>query len=247
MQLKINHRILGLAILLALAPGLLQAGEWGLGIGVAAQRPPQEGTDDQVVILPFPSYQGDRLRLDFGSVGFALTTSEKFRVELEGALRFDGYDPDDSDALTGLARRDLTFDAGASVTTAGAWGSVGLQFMVDALGVHEGYELSATYQYPIQWNRLSIVPFVSAKWASAELVEYYYGVRLEETTLDRPEYSGDAVLNLALGMNLGFALASNWELIGGFEYTRLGTEITDSPIIARDHEVIMYSAIVYRF
>ncbi len=231
----------------ALMPGISVAGEWGLGVGVAAQKPPQEGTDTQVVVLPFPSYEGERLSLGFGTVAYALTTSERFRFALEGQLRFDGYDPDDSAALSGLRERDVTLDAGVSLTSTHDWGVASVRFMADALGVHEGYEISASYAYPLQFDRWTVVPAITANWSSADLVNYYYGVRLDEAAEGRPAYDGDAVVNVAASLNASYALSERWEIIGGAEYTRLGDAITDSPIIANDHELIMYSAVAYRF
>jgi len=232
---------------LTLASAEARAGEWGLGLGVAAQQPPQVGTDTEVVVLPFPSYQGERLSLDFGSIGYALAQSERFRFAIEGQLRFDGYDPDESAALDGLKERDVTLDAGFSIATGDEWGIASLKVMADALGVHKGYEISASYQYPIQFGRWTLVPGVTAKWPSKELVEYYYGVRIDEVTTGRPAYSGRSVFNASAAINASYMLTDTWEIIGGAEYTRLGDGITDSPIIEKDHEVIMYSAIVYRF
>ena len=224
-----------------------RAGEWGLGVGVAAQQPPQVGTSTETVVLPFPSYQGERLSLDFGSVGYALVNTDRVRFAVEGQLRFDGYDPAESTELSGLRERDVTLDAGFSIATGDKWGIASFQVMADALGIHKGYEMSASYQYPIQLGRWTLVPGITAKWPSEELVEYYYGVRLDEATPDRPAYSGRAVFNASAALNASYTLTDSWELIGGAEYTRLGDGITDSPIIEKDHEVIMYSAIVYRF
>ena len=246
--MKQAHGLLVLALMgLALISSDCRAGEWGLGIGVAAQRPPQQGTDTQVVALPFPSYEGERLSLGFGTIGYALTSSERFRFAVEGQLRFDGYDPDESQALAGLEERDLTLDAGISFTAMDEWGIASLRVMADALGVHEGYEISASYQYPMQFNRWILIPSIGLSLSSAELVEYYYGVKPTEVINGRPAYSGKSVVNASVGLNAMYALANNWEIIGGAEYTHLGDGITDSPIIAKDNEVIAYTALVYRF
>lgn len=245
-------KLIAIAVLalmgLTLAATNAHAGEWGLGLGVAAQQPPQVGISTETVVLPFPSYQGERLSLDFASAGYALVKTDRVRFAVEGQLRFDGYDPAESTALAGLEERDVTLDAGFSITTAGAtWGIASFKVMADTLGVHDGYEISASYQYPILRGRWIIVPGITANWPSEELVEYYYGVRLDEATPDRPAYSGSAVLNASVGLNASYELADSWEIIGGAEYTFLGDGITDSPIIEKDHEVIMFSAIVYRF
>lgn len=228
-------------------PAESAAGEWGLGVGVAAQQPPQEGADRQVVVLPFPTYEGERLTANFGSIAYALANTGQLRFAVEGQLRFDGYDPDESAALEGLEERDPTLDAGFSITASRDWGIASLKVMTDVLGVHEGYEISASYQYPLEFDRWTIVPGITASWPSDDLVDYYYGVRADEATADRPAYSGGSVMNASASIDATYSLAPRWDVVGGAEYTRLGDEITDSPIIAKDYEAIMYGAIVYRF
>lgn len=240
---------LSLAIIagLALTPNISSAGEWGLGLGVAAQDQPQAEVDTQVVVLPFPSYKGERLTAGFGNLTYALTTSNRFRLAVEGQLRFDGYDPDDADELAGMAERDLTLDVGFSITSADDWGVASFKVMGDALGKHEGYEISATYAYPLNFERLTIVPAIGAHWLSSDLVDYYYGVTTDEVTATRGAYFGEAVFNATASVNATYTLTDSWEIVGGAQYTHLGDEITDSPIIEQDREMIVYSAIVYRF
>lgn len=232
---------------LALAANTCQAGEWGLGLGVAAQDQPQRGAETQVVVLPFPSYEGERLSLGFGSVAYALTKDEKFRVSVAGQLRFDGYDPDDNDALSGLRERDFTLDVGFNISSKHDWGIVNFQVMNDAFSVHEGYEVTTSFAYPMISDRWTVVPSISAHWLSADLVEYYYGVRLDEATAERHAYAGNGAFNVSASLNAAYRLSDKWEIIGGGQYTHLGDEITDSPIIGQDREVILYSGIVYRF
>jgi len=243
-----KHRLLPLVLLaMTLIPVNSPAGEWGLGIGFAARQPPQQGAATEVVALPFPSYEGEQLSLGFGWISYALTNSERFRLALEGQLRFDGYDPDASAELTGMKPRDLTLDAGFSITTGDAWGIANLKVMADALGKHEGYEVSVAYQYPIQLERWTIVPSIGVNLPSAKLVDYYYGVQITEATAGRPSYSGRSVVNTSVGVNLMYEVNSHWQVIGGAEYIHLGSGITDSPIIERDHDAGLYSAVVYHF
>lgn len=246
--MKHTQGLLLLALLaLTLIPVDCPAGEWGLGVGVAARKPPQLGADTEVVAMPFPFYEGERLHASFGTVSYALATSDRVSFALEGQLRFDGYDPDESAALSGMKERDVTLDAGFSLSTSHDWGIASLKVMGDALGVHKGYEISASYQYPIQHNALTIVPSLSVDVPSAELVDYYYGVRTAEAITDRQAYTGKSVVNVSVGVTMMYQVADHWQLIGGAEYVRLGDGITDSPIIENDHEATVFSALVYRF
>lgn len=231
----------------AMLSAAVSAGEWGLGVGVAAQQAPQVGTDPQVVLLPFPSYRGERLTMDFGSVSYAVSQSEDVRISVDGQLRFDGYDPGDSEELGGLKERDLTLDAGLSLRMRKPWGTLNFRFLTDTLGVHDGYEFSAAYEYPVTLNRWTLVPSLGVTMPSDDMVDYYYGVRPGEATSRRPSYKGSAVINTTIGATVLYELSDRWQVMGGGQYTDLGDEITDSPIIERDYQMIVYSAIVYRF
>lgn len=230
-----------------LVPLQTHAGQWGLGLGVASQGQPQRGSESQVFVLPFPSYQGERLSLDFGNVRYALSRSDRFRFAVEGQIRFDGYDPTESPALAGLEERDATLDAGFSLTSTRAWGVASLKAVGDVLGVHEGFEVSASYEYPMQLGSWVVSPSIGVSWLSEELVDYYYGVRTSEAMPDRPAYFGDSAINASAGVNAVYRLGTNWDLLAGMQYVRFSGEITDSPIIADDHQIVTYSAMVYRF
>ncbi len=235
--------LLGLTLLAAES----SAGEWGLGVGVAANQAPQQGADTDIVGGPFPFYEGERLSVGFGAVSYALVKSDHFRFALEGQVRFDGYDPDESPALAGMEERDPTFDAGFSIATGGPWGVASLKVVGDALGIHKGYEVSASYQYPIQLKRWTVVPSIGVNRRSAKLVDYYYGVRAAEAADDRPTYAGESVVNTSIGFNVTYKITRRWHAVGGAEYVHLGDSINASPIIEKDHEASVFSALVYRF
>ncbi len=246
MKQKSHALSLCLTVLVSL-PLSANAGEWGLGLGVAVQQQPQKGIDNQVFVVPFPSYQGERLNLGFGTFSYALNDSNRIHIAVEGGLRFDGYDPDDSSVLLGLEERDPTFDMGFSITSTNRWGVTSLSARADVLGVHKGKELSASYQYPIQSGNWTLIPTLEVDMLSSNIVDYYYGVRSSESTFSRPAYSGDSVTNVSAGLSMQYRLNSNWDLVGGVEYTTLGSEITDSPIIMEDHQSLLFTGLVYRF
>ena len=245
--MKRPYGVLPILAAILLSPLESRAGEWGLEFGVAGYLPPHEGSDAEVFALPFPYYRGERLSVDLGSISYALTSSENVTVAVEGRIRFEGYDPESSTALAGMEERDPTFDAGFSVVGTYDWGIASLRVAGDVLGVHEGVEVTAAYQYPIELEHWTLIPSVAAQWRSANLVEYYYGVRSGEARDGRPAYSGKSVVNTSLGATALRHFNSHWGFVAGAEYVRLGDGIKDSPIIDKDYEATVYSAVVYRF
>ena len=228
-------------------PAGVQAGEWGIGAGVIQHQPAQQGAKSEIVGGPFPFYEGERLSVGFGNISYVVAAAGAVRLALEGQARFEGYDPDKSAALAGMKTRNPAFEVGMSVATGGDWGIAQLKYVGDITGTHEGYEVSAAYQMPLQVDRWTLVPSLSVDWRSKELVDYYYGVRDDEVQVGRPAYRGRAGLNVTAGIGVDYQLSDHWNIVGGADITYLGDNIQDSPIIAKDTESSVYTALVYRF
>jgi outer membrane protein len=122
-----------------------------------------------------------------------------------------------------------------------------LKVLGDLTGTHEGFELSASYEIPYQIGRRTMGLAIGLNWRSKELVDYYYGVRAGEARNGRPTYAGRSATNASVGLTVDYKLNDHWHVLGGSEYVRLGDGITASPIIARNYEASVFSALLYRF
>ncbi len=246
--MKTIHRPL-LTVIAAtiLVPALAQAGEWGIGVGVVRHGPAQQGADAQVTGGPFPFYQGERFSVSFGSISYDFAEVGGMRLALEGQPRFEGYDPTNTDTLVGMHKRNPTLDIGLSLSSDGLWGLAKFRAVGDVTGTHDGYEFSANYQYPFQAGRWTLVPSTSLNWRSSNLVDYYYGVRADESRAGRPAYVGRSGLSATVGLSIDYRLGEHWNVAAGADLTYLGDGITDSPIIEKNHETSLFTALVYRF
>lgn len=122
-----------------------------------------------------------------------------------------------------------------------------MKVLGDLTGTHEGYELSAAYQFPYQAGRWTLVPTLGLNWRSKKLVDYYYGVRVGEARDGRPGYSGRSTTNVFAGLTLDYELTSHLHILGGAQSTYLGNGIRMSPIVERNYEANVFSALLYRF
>jgi outer membrane scaffolding protein for murein synthesis (MipA/OmpV family) len=78
-----------------------------------------------------------------------------------------------------------------------------------------------------------IVPGIGLEWNSARLVDYYYGVRPEEATPDRPVYVGRDTLNGGVRLTGFYLIKKSWTAFAGIHTVIFGRGITDSPIVTR--------------
>lgn len=78
-----------------------------------------------------------------------------------------------------------------------------------------------------------LVPGINLEWESARLVDYYYGVRPEEASPDRPAYTGRETLNGGARITGFYRINRSWTAFLGTQTVFLGPGITDSPIVHR--------------
>jgi len=78
-----------------------------------------------------------------------------------------------------------------------------------------------------------LVPGVDLEWESARLVDYYYGVRPEEATLNQHAYIGRETLNEKARLTGFYLINKSWTVFVGVQAAVFGSGITDSPMVKR--------------
>jgi len=224
-----------------------QAGNWGVGMGLTAYQPPIEGVDTTFYPLPFIYYEGERLSLNLGSVSYRLINTESFQFAVLGQARFQQYDPDDSDALKGMDKRDISIDVGGSATLVDSWGIAALTIVTDASDKHNGQEVSLAYSVPFFGKEWLLKPTLGVRWQSDDLVDYYYGVRSSEARQNRPTYQGNSAFSSFAGLEVAYMLTRHWILFGDATYAYLGKDIRDSPIVGQSYEASGSLGFLYEF
>lgn len=226
------------------------AGNWHGLLGGALIVLQQPVADSRTIVLPLVSLRyRDSFYWRFGQAGFNIWHSDDRRARLAVALKARrGYDPSDYPALAGMTQRKTSLEAGLS----GNWLNHGTVFNYgiygDIAGRSDGGSAQLSIAHPFRLApRWFLTPAFGAEWLSDRVVDYYYGVTPAEATAGRPAYAGTATANLRVGLMLTHRLSREWSLFGGIGYTRLGTGISDSPIVIRDHIAALHMGAGWRF
>lgn len=218
-----------------------------LGFGVSVYNSLYKGNDTRVYPVPIIYY-------DYGKFSFTGNRAS-YLLHKEGALslsaiakwRFDGYEEDDSDYLTGMDDRDMTLDGGAELAYSDGWGKSSLLFVTDLLGRHDGQEAILSYSKKIVKNDFTLTPSAGLIYKSGNLSDYYYGVRAKEAMFSRPEYNTGETWNPFVRIALGYKFNKNWSSMGVLAYKWLDSNIEDSPIVKDGHELSALAGLVYSF
>ena len=223
-------------------------GNAGLGFVVRAQPSPYRDAGPRADILPLFSYDGERFFLHANRVGLKLLDSSEQRLDLFIEKRLEGFPLKSSPAsLAGMATRNTATDAGLSYRYRQPWGTLQAELMHGVGDSHKGSELRLGYGYDWRSGRWTLRPSVSLAFRNASLNNYYYGVLPGEATASRPAYAPGAGINTSLGLYGSYDVSQRWRLLAGASATLLGSEIKNSPIVARRVLPAVYVGAAYDF
>lgn len=224
-----------------------QPSPWGLVVALGYQQKAYRDVDDQVLLLPLPTYESRWVRLNGPGVDLKLLPGG--RVDLALRLRYDGsgYDASDSPALAGMKDRKGGLWAGAAASWRGGLGELGLEVSGDASGHSNGAQVKLSLGKDFRLGRLGLTPRVAATWLDRKYVDFYYGVSAGEALITRPAYAGRATTNIELGLRAGYGLAPNQIVFVDGSVTQLGQAIQDSPIVDASTVAGARLGYLYRF
>ncbi len=205
----------------------------GLRIGVETRlnRSPYRGDGTRFDFQPLYLYEGDHTYIRSHSIGLKFRSSEALRYEVFLRQRFESHPADDiPESLAGMSRREQGIDGGVAAEVAGPWGVGYAELLRDLSTASRGAELRTGFKYPWRRGRLHVVPNAFIAFRSARLNNYYYGVRPEEVSAERPEYHAGSGVMPHLGVQAAYQLTERWWLLAGLSVARLPEAIANSPI-----------------
>ena len=231
---------------LAQPPGM-EPPRWSLGLAVISSPEPYKGADNDILVVPAITFQGERFYFRGILAGYRLWKRGHFEADAILMPRFGGYEADDSPFLRGMEDRRLGVDLGLNLTWEADRIGLRLAPRVDVSGRSQGQELGVEVYSPIRFGPVRVEPAVGAIWQSADLANYYYGVRPGEARPGRPAYEPGSTVNLTGGVFVFSPVTRKLAFQGFVRVNRLGSEIGDSPIVGRDTAVTGLVSLSYGF
>ncbi len=211
----------------------LPSGSTGIAGTVRAESSPYRGARTQYDYLPLFVYEGDHFYLHSYSLGLKLGSGRNEpRFDVFIRRRFEGTPYHGAPAsLAGMAKREIGVDAGVSAEYGGDWGIGFAELLRDVSGASHGGEVRLGYKYPLQRGRLWLTPHFMLGMRNGVLNDYYYGVRPDEATPERPAYTARAGIMPELGVWGAYGLTERWSLVLGYTVSRLPSSISGSPVV----------------
>jgi MipA family protein len=270
-MLRINARItfLALTLLAATAASIAEqapsAGpdsddeqskfySWGLGLAGLTKQTAYRDIDRDNMAVPLIYFE-NRWFNWFGLEGEftplpKIQWGESQELSFGLALQYDpsGYEAKDSPFLRGMDERKSGFWTGISSKWNNPLVDVSAKWLIDASNESKGQQISIGLERSyFVGKHFMLTPSVSATYVDKKYADYYYGVRSAEARADRPAYVVDSTVNAEVALRTTYEIDQHQSALLLLQYSALGSEIKNSPLIEKSGETMVLLGYLYRF
>lgn len=204
------------------------------GVGIGINQEIYRGYKRRTIPLPLIGYRGEKLSVYGPFVSYQLLQYADFSVSAKLAPRFAGFDESDSDVFAGMAKRKSSLDGGIGLQWRKQSWLIEAQVLHDLLGNSHGQESELSVAYGLRFGPLQLEPKLGVSYSDSNLVDYYYGVRLNEATANRMPYSAKSAFNYNAGISLSTPVFFGGMTRLGLEHHWYDSSISNSPLTDRD-------------
>ena len=228
------------------------ASRWGLGIAAGVKQQPYTGAGTKTQGIPLIYYENHYVRVLGAGAELKLP---KFELGADASLSFGlrakyglgGYEPGDAPILEGMQERKGSVWLGAGVTWHNEIADVSAEWLGDASGKSKGQQFRLGVQRNFRAGSFTLTPRIGANWLDRKYVDYYYGVRTEESRAGRPAYLGASTVNTEIGLRVDYAIDRRQSVFVDVSATQLGKQIKNSPLVDRSSQTSLSLGYLYRF
>jgi len=238
-----------------LMPGLSMAQEegsdatpWRVGLGVAGMERAYTGSDRKTIVFPNISYENKYVRIAGLGADVKLGNSSDFSYALR--MKYapgDGYKSGDAPILSGMQNRQGSLWVGPALKWNTELARLTFEALGDSLGKSKGFQARLMAEHDFRTHAFVFTPHVAAEWVDRKYVDYYYGVKASEATGARSAYAGQSALNLEAGLRSAFMISPTDAIVGDASVKKLGSAITQSPLVDKKSTPVFFLGYMHRF
>ena len=173
------------------------------------------------------------------TVGYSLQRTKHFVVNIIAESLFEGFDQSSQQRgqqLNGINKRSTSLDGGIEVYYSHKYGESRFRALGDISQTHGGYILAFDYAYPIFRNRWTIWPAYGISWLSEDVTDYYFGIKANEATINRPIYKPHSSFTHKLNVYLSYQYTPKISFIAYGDYTLFSANINKSPLVMPNND-----------
>ncbi|USD37548.1 MULTISPECIES: outer membrane protein OmpV [Ferrimonas] len=223
-------------------------GQYFAGAGVITGSKFYKGQDHQTGAYLNGGYHGEDFNADLAGINYRFFGDNDSAVNFSAFLVANpGFDSDDADILSGMKDRDISGDLGLNADLHLGQGTLSSKFQHDVTGVYKGYQADLTYYHPMNLGFADFVPYAGVHYFSKDYVNYYTGVSRSEAKVHRPAYQSSGAFSYNVGYALVIPVTKHLDITQSTGYSRLGSNMGDSPLVNSNNQWATSLGVNYSF
>ena len=213
--------------------------DYALGVAYSTSQRPYIGAENSSFAYPYltsfrhNAFTDDWLILTGGEAGFRWVSQSDWILGLVGRINTQGTGATAIEDLLGFDTRNWAVEMSPVIGWRRWPVHLEMRRYVEVFSDYGGPSTELWASVPWEYSRGWVVPSVKLIRNSSERNRYYYGISANQVPGIDP-YDPGSSTNVALDLNVGFAISDKWLLSGKISHEWLGSEITGSPVVARD-------------
>jgi len=216
-----------------------------IGLGPYMQTQPYENLKD--IFVPSPVFFFDNslfyARWTRFGMYFLGNKAEEFSwgFSLTVQPRTFGYKAKDSKSLIGMDDRKTSLEGGIAFSAAYDDANIETLLLTDVIDRYATWVLSTNIGYKYVIAKTSFYPSVGVTYQSSNFMNYYYGVKKNEVSVNRPLYTPSAGLQFTVQTYVNYELTNSLDILLNARADFIPPSAQNSPLV---NENIIYSGLV---
>ncbi|MDR5904144.1 MipA/OmpV family protein [Franzmannia qiaohouensis] len=221
--------------------------QWAIGLAGGINYQVYRDFDDSVRGLPLITYENQWIHVFGPGMDVKLPSLGPVSFRLRGRYIGEGYESDDSPYLEGMSDRDSSVWVGGVATWRTDIVNLSAEVLADVMDNSKGTRTKLQIDRRFATGAFGFTPRLAAEWVDSKYVDYYYGVAPGEVRTWRTAYEGDSTVNAEAGLRIDWRPAPKHAVFLDMGATRMGSTITDSPLVDEDTQYGFGVGYFYRF
>lgn len=124
--------------------------------------------------------------------------------------------------------------------------SLGVQVLQEVTQYHHGHQVRGAFTYFYTGDKYALALGAGAEWKDAKTLDYYFGIRPEETNTGWSYAPGEGTFTY-VKVDWRYRLSRHWDLQATVQHRMFPEGVKESPLLTDDSSTAYFLGGVYRF
>ena len=222
-----------------------------IGAGPYFQSEPYKGASTLILPSPVIFFDNSIVYARWSRFGVYFLGDKKedysWGVSLTVQPRTLGYKASDSDFLKGMDNRDSTLEGGVALSVQYKDSYIEIMLLADMLNKYNAWIGKVEIGDEFKAGNFTFYPSLLALYQPRKFVDYYYGVKNTEATINRPAYTPNGGFEFGIQTYIKYPLTKRLSALLNIRADAIPKSAYDSPLVNNRFIYSGLASLIYTF